>query len=425
VLYGCLGSPPALPASGDILFPLRAWPCQPRGARNNLRVEYLASRANRIVTINFVMRRYLPEPAAALALMAHNATRSAIRLLDHRGLNRFLWRCCWPDPYRRRVVRRTRWPLGTGCARCLQPVSAHIPATGTRRFPARHHPVSLRSSWLRSGIMDRHHKKKTARTSLTLGRKGAWREGGAFPGGWKNASARWSPPRFDLDIAGHRVEPDRRQWRRKTTFAHGDGLYKTRQRRESRLNGVNLAGRFAKRRALGISRSFQIPQWFHRAHRDSKNLSVAFLRRARRRSIVFHAPRTRKAAATKTAMNCLGAFSGLPISADRPISELPAACAAIDIAMALVLAKLLLLLDDPTSAFRRREIFAVMDRVILVRPDAAIHRLCRARHDIVKPLWPTASWRFVQAAASSLRRRSGPRSELGPGQCALLHRSAR
>ena len=117
-------------------------------------------------------------------------------------------------------------------------------------------------------------------------------------------------------------------------------------------------------------RSFQIPQLFIELT-AAENLSVAISGVNHACSFASFAGGTRTAATTRRS-NCSDALA-LPISADRPISELAGGVRKlVDIAMALVRRPKLLLLDEPTSGVSAEEKFATMDRVIhAVAPDAA------------------------------------------------------
>ncbi|MDR5683214.1 MAG: ABC transporter ATP-binding protein [Armatimonadota bacterium] len=121
--------------------------------------------------------------------------------------------------------------------------------------------------------------------------------------------------------------------------------------------------------ALGIGRSFQIPQLFLTLT-VLENLLVA-LACAERRSLDFWRPLW-QTDRIRAAQQVLGQF-GLEADADRPASELPeGGRKLLDIALAFALRPTLLLMDEPTSGVSAQEKFAVMDRLVAVLREGSV-----------------------------------------------------
>jgi branched-chain amino acid transport system ATP-binding protein len=137
----------------------------------------------------------------------------------------------------------------------------------------------------------------------------------------------------------------------KTTFLNMVTGYLRPDSGRIRFDGHDLVGRSPRAiTALGLSRSFQIPQLFH-------SLSV--------RENLFVAEGIAAAERVEEATDALLERFRLGEYAERPAGLLPEGIRKLlDVAMALVSRPKLLLLDEPTSGVAADEKFAIMDLVM-------------------------------------------------------------
>ncbi|MCL6552805.1 MAG: ABC transporter ATP-binding protein [Firmicutes bacterium] len=138
--------------------------------------------------------------------------------------------------------------------------------------------------------------------------------------------------------------------------------------------------------ALGVGRSFQIPQLFL-SLTVRENVLVALAAREGRWAGAWRP--LAEPARGQAADEILVQF-GLLAQADRPAAELPeGARKLLDIAMALALRPRLLLMDEPTSGVSAREKFQIMDTLVQALRDAGVTALF-VEHDMeVVPRYAT------------------------------------
>lgn len=130
--------------------------------------------------------------------------------------------------------------------------------------------------------------------------------------------------------------------------------------------------------ALGVGRSFQIPQLFL-SLTVRENVLVALAAREGRWAGAWRP--LAEPARGQAADEILVQF-GLLAQADRPAAELPeGARKLLDIAMALALRPRLLLMDEPTSGVSAREKFQIMDTLVQALRDAGVTALF-VEHDM-------------------------------------------
>lgn len=149
----------------------------------------------------------------------------------------------------------------------------------------------------------------------------------------------------------------------KTTFVNMVTGYVQATGGAMRLFGENILGLAPERIvALGVARSFQVPQLFaSKTPREHLMLALALAERAGARRL-FGAFRQPERAAE--ADDYLKSFS-LESVADQPVIVLPQGVRKLlDIAMAMCLRPKLLFLDEPTSGVASEEKFALMDLVM-------------------------------------------------------------
>jgi branched-chain amino acid transport system ATP-binding protein len=137
----------------------------------------------------------------------------------------------------------------------------------------------------------------------------------------------------------------------KTTFLNMVTGYLRPDSGRIRFDGKDLVGRAPREiTALGLSRSFQIPQLFNTLS-VRENLIVA--------EGIAGAQQVEEASDALLARLALGEYAG------RPAGLLPEGVRKLlDVAMALVAKPKLLLLDEPTSGVAADEKFAIMDLVM-------------------------------------------------------------
>ncbi|MER3456788.1 MAG: ABC transporter ATP-binding protein [candidate division GAL15 bacterium] len=131
--------------------------------------------------------------------------------------------------------------------------------------------------------------------------------------------------------------------------------------------------------ALGVGRSFQIPQLFLTLT-VRENVLVALAIRERRGWTSFWKP-LHEASRVQVADEVLLQF-GLLGQADRPAGELPeGGRKLLDVAMAFALRPRLLLMDEPTSGVSAQEKFRVMDTLVAALQEAGVTSLF-VEHDM-------------------------------------------
>lgn len=165
----------------------------------------------------------------------------------------------------------------------------------------------------------------------------------------------------------------------KTTFLNLITGYLRPERGAIRFWGQDVVGLSPHQiTALGVGRSFQIPQLFLTLT-VRENVLVALATREGRWASVrrpLHEP-----ARVQAADEVLVQF-GLLAQADRPAGELPeGGRKLLDVAMAFALRPRLLLMDEPTSGVSAREKFQVMDTLVQVLREAGVTALF-VEHDM-------------------------------------------
>jgi len=165
----------------------------------------------------------------------------------------------------------------------------------------------------------------------------------------------------------------------KTTFLNLITGYLRPERGVIRFWGQDVVGmRPHQITALGVGRSFQIPQLFLTLT-VRENVLVALATREGRWAGVWrplHEP-SRVQAADEVLLQF-----GLLAQADRPAGELPeGGRKLLDVAMAFALRPRLLLMDEPTSGVSAREKFQIMDTLLQALREAGVTALF-VEHDM-------------------------------------------
>ncbi len=165
----------------------------------------------------------------------------------------------------------------------------------------------------------------------------------------------------------------------KTTFLNLITGYLRPERGRIRFWGQDVAGMKPHQiTALGVGRSFQIPQLFLTLT-VRENVLVALATREGRWG-GFWRP-LQEPARVQAADEVLLQF-GLLAQADRPAGELPeGGRKLLDVAMAFALRPRLLLMDEPTSGVSVREKFQVMDTLVEALREAGVTALF-VEHDM-------------------------------------------
>lgn len=165
----------------------------------------------------------------------------------------------------------------------------------------------------------------------------------------------------------------------KTTFLNLITGYLRPERGGIRFWGQDVVGMKPHQiTALGVGRSFQIPQLFLTLT-VRENVLVALANREGRWASAWrnlHEP-TRVQAADEILLQF-----GLLAQADRPAGELPeGGRKLLDVAMAFALRPRLLLMDEPTSGVSAREKFQIMDTLLQALREAGVTALF-VEHDM-------------------------------------------
>jgi len=165
----------------------------------------------------------------------------------------------------------------------------------------------------------------------------------------------------------------------KTTLLNLITGYLRPERGTVRFWGQELVGMPPHRiTALGVARSFQIPQLFLTLT-VRENVLVALATREGRWADPWR--RLHEPARVQAADEVLLQF-GLLAQADRPAGELPeGGRKLLDVAMAFALRPQLLLMDEPTSGVSAREKFHVMDTLVQALQEAGVTALF-VEHDM-------------------------------------------
>ncbi len=119
---------------------------------------------------------------------------------------------------------------------------------------------------------------------------------------------------------------------------------------------------------LGICRSFQTPQLYDTLSvEENLMIGLGIARRNMRKPIFSRGPKTipgHKGTAKEAAQAMMGRFA-LTVYGDQLAKTLPGGVRKLlDIAMAMIVKPLILLLDEPTSGVSAEEKFGIMDRVM-------------------------------------------------------------
>jgi len=156
----------------------------------------------------------------------------------------------------------------------------------------------------------------------------------------------------------------------KTTFLNLVTGYLRPQAGRVRFLGHDIVGLHPNQvTALGVGRSFQIPQLFTTLT-VLENVLIALSTAAGRSSNFWYALKQNSHLAE--AQRILSQF-GLGNQADRPASELPeGGRKLLDIALAFALKPKLLLMDEPTSGVSVKDKFGVMDTLIRVLKESNV-----------------------------------------------------
>lgn len=166
----------------------------------------------------------------------------------------------------------------------------------------------------------------------------------------------------------------------KTTFLNLITGYLRPERGRVRFWGQDVVGLQPHQiTALGVGRSFQIPQLFL-SLTVRENVLVALAIRERRGWSSFWSP-LHEPTRVQVADEVLVQF-GLLAQADRPAGELPeGGRKLLDVAMAFALRPRLLLMDEPTSGVSAQEKFRVMDTLLRALREAGVTALF-VEHDM-------------------------------------------
>ncbi len=165
----------------------------------------------------------------------------------------------------------------------------------------------------------------------------------------------------------------------KTTFLNLITGYLRPERGAIRFWGQDVVGLSPHQiTALGVGRSFQIPQLFLTLT-VRENVLVALVTREGRWGSAWQP--LQQTARVQAADEVLLQF-GLLSQADRPAGELPeGGRKLLDVAMAFALRPRLLLMDEPTSGVSAREKFQVMDTLVAALREAGVTALF-VEHDM-------------------------------------------
>lgn len=165
----------------------------------------------------------------------------------------------------------------------------------------------------------------------------------------------------------------------KTTFLNLITGYLRPERGTIRLWGQDVVGmRPHQITALGVGRSFQVPQLFLTLN-VRENVLVALATREGRWGGAWR--RLHEPSRVQAADEVLRQF-GLLSQAERPAGELPeGGRKLLDVAMAFALRPRLLLMDEPTSGVSAKEKFQVMDTLVQALREAGVTALF-VEHDM-------------------------------------------
>jgi branched-chain amino acid transport system ATP-binding protein len=156
----------------------------------------------------------------------------------------------------------------------------------------------------------------------------------------------------------------------KTTFLNLVTGYLKPEAGRIRFMGQDIVGLHPNQvTALGVGRSFQIPQLFT-SLTVLENVLIARSTATGSSGDFWHA--LRQNSRIEEARALLAQF-GLEAQADRPASELPeGGRKLLDIALAFALKPKLLLMDEPTSGVSVEDKFEVMDRLVKVLEESQV-----------------------------------------------------
>lgn len=156
----------------------------------------------------------------------------------------------------------------------------------------------------------------------------------------------------------------------KTTFLNLVTGYLRPQAGRVRFMGHDIVGLHPNQvTALGVGRSFQIPQLFT-SLTVLENVLVALSTATGHSGDFWHS--LKQNSRMERAHHILGQF-GLDAQADRPASELPeGGRKLLDIALAFALRPKLLLMDEPTSGVSVEDKFGVMDTLVRVLKESNV-----------------------------------------------------